>query len=80
MTDTVKHPAHYTGGKIEVWDFIIDQNLTYCRGNVVKYVARAGKKDHAKELEDLQKAKAYLDKEIERITKDVAFENHGTGF
>lgn len=76
MTDIVKHPAHYTGGKIEVWDFIIDQDLTYCRGNVVKYIARAGKKDPAKELEDLEKAKAYLDREIERVTKNIVVENH----
>lgn len=59
--DVVNNPAHYTSGKIEVIDFITDQGLDFPRGNVVKYVARAGKKDPAKELEDLKKARKYLD-------------------
>lgn len=66
-TNSVDHPSHYTSGKIEVWDFIIDQGLNYCSGNIVKYVARAGKKDPEKHLEDLQKARAYLDREILRV-------------
>ena len=36
------NPDHYQLGKIEVWDFIVDQDLDYCLGNVVKYVCRAG--------------------------------------
>lgn len=64
--DLVNHPAHYTDGKIEVWDFIIDKNLPYCLGNVVKYVSRAGKKDHH-HLQDLEKAAAYLAREIKRV-------------
>lgn len=64
MKDNVNHPSHYTNGKIEVWDFISDQKLNYARGNVIKYVCRAGKKDPSKELEDLLKAKAYIDHEI----------------
>lgn len=58
--DAVKIPAHYNSGQIEVANFIADQGLDYVRGNVVKYTARAGKKDPAKELEDLEKAAAYL--------------------
>lgn len=65
--DVVKHPKHYTRGKIEVWDFIIDQQLNYCRGTIVKYLCRAGYKDPAKEVEDLEKAKAYLEREIRRV-------------
>ena len=60
--DPVAHPAHYTSGKIEVMDFIDDQKLSFARGNIVKYVCRAGKKEN--ELEDLKKAKWYLDHEI----------------
>lgn len=60
QNDPVKIPGHYTTGTIEVANFITDQELNYPRGNVVKYVARAGKKDPAKELEDLEKAAAYL--------------------
>lgn len=67
--DVVNHPSHYTSGSIEVWDFIVDQDLDYLRGNVIKYVSRAGKKDPLKELEDLNKARAYLNKAIEELEK-----------
>ena len=40
----VSHPSHYTSGKIEVIDFITDQKLDFCLGNVIKYISRAGKK------------------------------------
>ena len=69
MNDVVNHPSHYTSGGIEVWDFIVDQDLDYLRGNVIKYVSRAGKKDPLKELEDLNKARAYLNKAIEELEK-----------
>lgn len=62
--DPVEHPAHYTDGRIEVWDFIADKQLDYFRGCVVKYVCRSGKKDPAKTIEDLEKARAYLKKAI----------------
>lgn len=65
--DNVNHPAHYTDGKIEVIDYIQDKGFNFCRGNAIKYISRAGKKDKAKEIEDLQKAVWYLNKEIERL-------------
>jgi hypothetical protein len=66
--DNVTHPSHYTDGKIEVIDFIRDKKLDFCRGNIVKYVSRAGKKgDKAKELEDLKKARQYCDFAIEML-------------
>ena len=65
--DAVSHPAHYTDGKIEVIDFIEDKGLNFHRGNAVKYIARAGKKDPAKEVEDLKKARWYIDREIRRL-------------
>ena len=65
--DTINHPAYYTDGKIEVSDFIADKNLNFFCGNVVKYVARAGKKNAETEVEDLQKARWYIDREIERL-------------
>ena len=64
--EAINHPSHYADGKIEVIDFIEDKNLNFNLGNVVKYVARAGKKDKSKELEDLQKALWYLEREINR--------------
>ena len=68
MNDVVNHPSHYTDGKIEVIDFIEQKNLNFHRGNAVKYIARAGKKDPAKEVEDLRKAVWYLNREITRLT------------
>lgn len=61
----VNHPKHYNMGNIEVIDAIDDWGLGFCDGNVVKYVARAGHKDPAKELEVLQKAAWYLDHYIQ---------------
>jgi hypothetical protein len=48
----------------------LTQYLNFCRGNVVKYVCRAGKKPSACELEDLRKARWYLDWEIARLEKE----------
>lgn len=62
IRDTIDHPPHYTQGKIEVWDFIIDQGLDFLLGNVIKYVCRAGRKGNR--LEDLRKAEAYIRKAI----------------
>lgn len=62
--DVVNHPSHYTYGGIEVIDVIEAFNLDFHRGNVVKYVLRAGKKDPLKEIEDLEKAKWYLERYI----------------
>ncbi|MDP3561703.1 MAG: DUF3310 domain-containing protein [Legionellaceae bacterium] len=66
-TDQVNHPAHYTDGKIEVIDFIEDKNLGFHLGNTVKYVARDGKKDPAKTIEDLEKAQWYLQRKIDSL-------------
>lgn len=82
MSDAVNHPSHYTDGNIEVIDFIEDKKLNYHRGNAVKYICRAGKKDPAKEVEDLQKAEWYLHREIQRLTAQKAAraaELHETG-
>jgi hypothetical protein len=57
-------PDHYQLGTIETWDFIIDQDLDFLLGNVVKYVCRAGTKPGESRLDDLQKAQAYINKAI----------------
>lgn len=54
-------PMHYKQG-IETWDYIASQNMSYIQGNIIKYVTRY---KHKNGLEDLKKAKAYLDKLIE---------------
>lgn len=63
--DNVNHPAHYNTGKIEVIDYIEDQNLGFHLGNVVKYISRAGKKGDT--LEDLKKAQWYLNRYIKKL-------------
>ena len=68
MHDMVNHPSHYTGFShgAEVIDII--ENLNFNRGNAIKYLARAGHKDSASELEDLMKARWYVNREIARLT------------
>ena len=65
--DNINHPPHYNTGTIETTDYIIDKNLNWCRANVVKYVTRAGIKNAATEVEDLKKAKWYIEREIARL-------------
>lgn len=60
----IEHPDHYTLGGIETWDFIEAKKLNYNLGNVVKYVTRCDHKGTP--IEDLQKARQYLDREIQR--------------
>lgn len=56
--------THYQG-KIQVWDFVSQNKIPYLEGNIIKYICRYDKKNG---LEDLEKAKHYLEKLIE-ITK-----------
>ena len=67
-SDNVSHPPHYAEGwsnGAEVID--LTEHLSFCAGNVVKYVCRAGRKDPGKYVEDLEKARWYLDREIARV-------------
>jgi hypothetical protein len=63
MTDNVNKPNHYTQGSIEVIDYIMDQKFDYLEGNIIKYISRYKFKNG---LEDLKKARVYLDKLILR--------------
>jgi hypothetical protein len=78
--DTVNHPAHYGGDYVyEVIKVIAAWGLNFARGNAVKYIARAGKKvidrpgvdlavaRRETEIEDLEKAKFYIEWEIARL-------------
>lgn len=71
----VNHPSHYNQGRYEVIDVIEDWNLGFSLANCIKYIARAGHKDPAKTIEDLEKAAWYLNHEIERRKRDAANEN-----
>ncbi len=66
-TNAVVHPKHYNSGSIEVITAIEDWQLNFSCGNVVKYVVRAPHK--GKHLEDLRKAREYLDFEIARVER-----------
>lgn len=71
MKDQVNHPEHYGGADnpyeaikvIEAW------GLGFNLGNTAKYMSRAGKKDGTKTVEDLKKARWYLDREISNLEK-----------
>jgi hypothetical protein len=71
--EMVNHPQHYGGSDsvyevvkvCEAWGLDMDAYLF----NVVKYVARAGKKNPEKEIEDLKKARFYLDRKINNLEK-----------
>lgn len=65
--DMVNHPPHYVGHGIEPIEFIESHNLNFCLGSAVKYIARAPYK--GTELEDLKKAKWFLEREIKKHDK-----------
>lgn len=67
VPDMVNHPAHYKTGGVETIDFIEAKSLNYHLGNVVKYVTRADHKGDR--LENLRKARWYLDREIQRAAQ-----------
>ena|SRR5699024_2518801 len=68
-TDNVTNPSHYTNGNIETIDYLKDtlskeQYEGFCRGNVLKYLSRY---PHKNGVEDLNKAKTYLEWLIESV-------------
>jgi len=71
-TEKVEHPAHYGGADnvyeaikvIEAW------KLDFTVGNAVKYIARAGKKPGESELDDLEKARWYLERRLQQLKKE----------
>ena len=66
--DTVNRPSHYTQYPVEVIE--LTEHMNFCRGNAVKYIARAGFKNPEKEIEDLEKAQWYIKREIARLKKE----------
>jgi hypothetical protein len=64
--DKVDHPPHYGGANdpFEPIKVILAWGLDFCVGNAVKYIARAGKKPGESKVDDLKKARWYLDRAI----------------
>ena len=78
ITSHVNSPKHYNKGKIEVIEYIEDQDLGFCLGNAIKYISRAGSKQDfegqdqiTKTVEDLRKAIWYIERRIMEIEKDL---------
>lgn len=70
MNDMVNHPAHYTSHPSGVECIEIAEHHSFCAGNALKYIWRAGLKGDA--LVDLRKARWYLDREIARLERQGA--------
>lgn len=65
--DMVNHPPHYTSHPSGVEAITVCEHMNFCLGNAMKYIWRAGLKGDA--LEDLEKARWYLDREIARLKR-----------
>ena len=66
--DPVNHPAHYTKHPSGIECIQITEHMNFCLGNAVKYIWRAGIKGNA--VEDLKKAKWYIERELDRIAEN----------
>lgn len=69
MKDMINHPEHYTSHPSGVECIEIAEHMNFCCGNALKYIWRAGLKNDA--VEDLNKAKWYLEREIARRNKQT---------
>lgn len=67
--DPVNHPKHYTSDPSGVECIEISENWSFCLGNALKYLWRSGKKDSNADIEDLEKAIWYIQREIARQKK-----------
>ena len=79
ITNNSISPDYYKVGKrIEVIDFIIDQKMDYLTASAVKYLCRWQHKHRGNisgQIEDLRKARFFIDKEIEEQMKDDRHES-----
>ena len=69
MNDPVNHPKHYTEHPSGVECIEITEHRNFCVGNAIKYLWRAGLK--GEQVEDLRKARWYIDREIARILNNA---------
>jgi hypothetical protein len=65
VTDSVNSPAHYRSHPSGIEAISITEHISFCLGNVIKYVMRAPYKGN--QIEDLKKAQWYLNREIKRL-------------
>jgi len=69
-TSAVNHPAHYNAHPSGIECIEIVEHFGFCIGNAIKYLWRCGLKDD--EIQDLEKARWYIDREIARRKKEQA--------
>lgn len=72
MEEQVNHPAHYQQG-IEPIEVIESWELNFSLGNAIKYILRSPYK--GKQIEDLEKARWYIDREINRLKDEMVKKN-----
>lgn len=65
MSKAVEHPEHYNKHPSGVECITVTEHMNFCLGNAVKYIWRSGLK--GKGIEDLKKARWYIDREIKRL-------------
>jgi hypothetical protein len=71
--DDINHPKHYNSHPSGIESIVIEEHMNFCLGNVHKYIMRCDYK--GKPIEDLKKARWYLNREIERREKELIFSN-----
>lgn len=67
----VDHPKHYNSHPSGIECIIVVEHYNFCVGNAIKYLWRAGLKDDDA-IQDLEKARWYIDREIERLKKEAS--------
>jgi hypothetical protein len=65
MNDPVNHPKHYTSHPSGVECIEVTEHFNFNKGNAIKYIWRSS--DKGREVEDLRKARWYIDREIARL-------------
>ena len=67
VDNTAIKPSHYKAGEFDVISFCQIHNINFELGNVIKYVTRAGRKENNSELQDLFKAREFLNRRIKYL-------------
>lgn len=67
MGEAVNHPQHYNAHPSGIECIDVVEHMTFNAGNAVKYLWRNGLKDETPAIQDLEKARWYIDREIARV-------------
>lgn len=68
--DAINHKSLYPNDEMKVIDFILDNQLGFCLGNAVMFIAMSGKKDKDKEIERLEKAIWHINRRIKELKEE----------